>query len=145
MVQYLPKPFQLLAVQSHRGQNPLFRIRSGLLTSTRQFTLSGFHTSRRPRDPPTCQPAIPRKPALSVAEGRGQLAKIVANRLEIFKGRNTHGNSHQFPPHQYFTVYAVEAVSAALAVSVTAVVDSLQVAVVTRPTPLCSTSTMQFA
>jgi hypothetical protein len=42
-------------------------------------------------------------------------------------------------------VYAVLAVKAVLAVSVTAVVDSVQVAVVTRPTPLCSTSTTQFA
>jgi hypothetical protein len=49
------------------------------------------------------------------------------------------------PPHQYFTVYAVEAVRAILAVSVNAVVDSLQVAVVTLPTPLCNISTMQFA
>jgi hypothetical protein len=39
----------------------------------------------------------------------------------------------------------VLAVSAVLAVSVNAVVDSVHVAVVTRPTPLCNTSTMQFA
>ena len=50
----------------------------------------------------------------------------------------------QFPPHQYFTEYAVEAVSAVFAVIVIAVVLSVHVLVVTTALAL-SVVTMQLA